>query len=410
MGKKRFFAAGATALAATMVLSACGTRTADTPAEGGGSGGEATKTAKIGVIAPLTGDLSPLGLGIKNSVDLAVKQANESNAVPGWKLELAAADDEAKPDSGKNAATKLTSDPEMVGIVGPLNSSVGQVIQPVIDSAGIAEVSPANTNPTLTRGAKPDEDPQRTYKSYFRTCATDDVQGPFAAKYLLDKGIKEVGTINDKKTYGQGLVAAFSKYYEANGGKIVAAETINPEDKDFSAVISKVKGASPKAVYYGGEFPQAGPLSQQMKAGGLKVPLMGGDGIYDGNFIKLAGKDSDGDLATSVGAPTETLESAKKFVDAYTAADYPEDYAAYGAYAYDAANAIIEALKVSTKDAADAEATREGTIEALSSVSFDGATGPVSFDEYGDTKTKVLTVYKVTDGKWKADKTGEFKE
>ncbi len=408
MGKNRLFAAGAAALAATMVLSACGTRTAETP-EGGPSGGAENKTAKIGVIAPLTGDLSPLGVGIKNSVDLAVKQANESNAVPGWTLELAAEDDEAKPDTGKNAATKLTSDPKVVGIVGPLNSSVGQVIQPVIDSAGIAEISPANTNPTLTRGAKPVEDPQRTYDTYFRTCTTDDVQGPFAAKYLLDEGIKKVGTIHDKKTYGQGLVDAFAKYYKENGGEIVAAETINPEDKDFSAVISKVKGAKPEAVYYGGEFPQAGPLSQQMKAGGLKVPLMGGDGIYDGNFIKLAGKDSDGDLATSVGAPTETLESAKQFVDAYAAAGYPEEYAAYGAYAYDAANALIEALKTSTKDAADAEATRSGTVEALANVSFDGATGPVAFDEYGDTLTKVLTVYKVTDGKWKADKTGEFK-
>ena len=131
----------------------------------------------------------------------------------------------------------------------------------------------------------------------------------------------------------------------------MAAETINPDDKDFSAVINKVKSANPKAVYYGGEYPQAGPLSQQMKAAGLNVPLMGGDGIFDPAFIELAGKTSDGDLATSVGAPTESLPSAKAFVDAYTAAGFKEPYAAYGAYAYDAANAIINGLKVSLEDA-----------------------------------------------------------
>ena len=122
----------------------------------------------------------------------------------------------------------------------------------------------------------------------------------------------------------------------------MAAETINPDDKNFSAVISKVKAAKPDAVYYGGEYPQAGPLSQQMKAAGLDVPLMGGDGIFDPAYIELAGKTSDGDLATSVGAPTESLDSAKEFVAAYEAGGYKEPYAAYGAQSYDAANAIID--------------------------------------------------------------------
>lgn len=401
MRKHRLVAVGATLLAATMAFSACGSRAQ----EGGTSDESSTKVAKIGVIAPLSGDLSALGLGIRNSVDLAIRQANESNAIPGWKLELAAEDDEAKPDVGKNAATKLAGDDAVVGVVGTLNSSVAQSVQPVLAAANIAMVSPANTNPALTRG--PDLDnPKRTYANYFRTCATDDVQGPFAAKYLLDNGIKKVATIHDKKAYGQGLVAAFSTAFKDGGGDIVAAETINPDDKDFSAVINKVKGASPQAVYYGGEYPQAGPMSQQMKAAGLNVPLMGGDGIKDDAFIEFAGSTSDGDLSTSVGAPPETLESAQDFIKAYEAAGFKEPFAAYGAYSYDATNAIINALKVSLKDAADAKSARQGTIDALATVSFDGATGPVAFDEFGDSTTKVLTVYKVSGGKWVADKTG----
>ncbi len=217
----------------------------------------------------------------------------------------------------------------------------------------------------------------------------------------------KVATIHDKKSYGQGLVTEFAKAFTAGGGEVVAAETINPDDKNFSAVISKIQGAGPAAVYYGGEYPQAGPLSKQMKSAGLNVPLMGGDGIFSGEFIKLGG--TDGDLATSVGAPVETLDSAKSFVDGYKAAGFAEGYEAYGAYAYDAANAIINALKTSLASATDAKSARQATIDALGSVAFEGATGTVGFDEYGDSMSRVLTVYGVTDGAYAAEKTGELK-
>jgi len=402
-------AIGTSLLVASLALTGCGTR-GDSGSDASGSGA-ANKTVKLGVIAPLSGDLAALGLGIKNSVDLAIKQANENKTIPGWTLELAAEDDEAKPDVGKNAATKLASDKDVAGVVGTLNSSVAQSVQPVLSSAKITMVSPANTNPSLTQGADFATAPARTYPNYFRTCTTDSIQGPFAARYLFEKaGIKEVATVNDKKTYGQGLVNAFTDEYKKLGGKVVAAETINPDDDKYDAVISKIKPANPKAVYYGGEFPQAGPFSQQMKAAGLNVPLMGGDGIFDAGYIKLAGATSEGDLATSVGAPTDTLPSAAAFVDAYKAAGYPEAYGAYGAYAFDAANAIINALKTSLASADSAEAARQATIDALGKVSFDGVTGKVAFDEFGDTTTKVLTVYQVKDGKWTPINTAAFEE
>jgi branched-chain amino acid transport system substrate-binding protein len=401
-------AIGTSLLVASLALAGCGTRGGD---DGGdtGSGSSDNKVAKIGVISPMSGDLSALGLGIKNSVDLAVTQANESGAIPGWTLQVEVGDDQATPDVGKNAATKLSSDAEVVAVVGTLNSSVAQSVQPVLASANILMVSPANTNPSLTQGADFATDPQRAYPNYFRTCTTDSIQGPFAARYLYEKaGIKEVATVHDKKTYGQGLVEAFSAEYEKLGGKIVAAETINPDDDKYDAVISKIKPSNPGAVYYGGEYPQAGPFSQQMKAAGLNVPLMGGDGIFSGEFVKLAGATADGDLATSVGAPIDSLDSAKAFVEAYDAAGYSEGYEAYGAYAYDAANAIIEALKTALPEAESAEAARQAAIDAMSSVSFDGVTGKVAFDEFGDTTSKVLTVYEVQGGEWAAKDTGEF--
>lgn len=392
--------AAATVVAGALALSGCGSR-ADNGTTTTSTG---TKTAKIGVIAPLSGGLSALGLGIRNSVDLAIKQANDSNAIPGWKLVIAAEDDQAQPDVGKNAATKLSSDDQVVGVVGTLNSSVAQSVIPVLQPAHIVQISPANTNPSLTQG-KDTTSPARPYDNYFRTCTTDAVQGPTAATYLLSIGVKTVATIHDKKSYGQGLVEAFTKAFVAGGGTVVAAQTINPDDNDFSAVITNVKAANPAVVYYGGEYPQAGPMSKQMKAAGLNVPLMGGDGIYDKVYVELGGSTTSGDLATSVGAPVETLSSAKAFVAAYEAAGYKDPMGAYGAQSYDAANAIINALKTSLAKATDAKSARANTVTALSSVSFEGATGKISFDKYGDTVNKVITVYKVANDKWITEKT-----
>ncbi len=402
MNNRSFKLVGVALVAASLAFTGCGSRT---DASAGGGAGGATKVAKIGVVAPLSGGLSALGLGIRNSVDLAIRQANDSNAIPGWKLELAAEDDEAKPDVGKNAATKLAGDDAVIGVVGALNSSVSQSVTPVLQSARIVQVSPANTGPSLTQGADFATAPARPNDNFFRTCTTDTIQGGVAAQYLLDSGIKKIATIHDKKIYGQGLVNSVTENFKKGGGEVVAAETINPDDSDFGTVITKVAKAQPEVVYYGGEYPQAGPLSKQMKAAGLKVPLMGGDGIFDGTYIKLAGDASEGDFATSVGEPVDTSASAKAFIDAYGKAGFAEPYAAYGAQSYDAANAIINALKESLKTATDAKSAREATIKAMAAVSFTGATGKVAFDKYGDTVTKIVTVYKVSGGKWATEKT-----
>ncbi|MGW6278150.1 branched-chain amino acid ABC transporter substrate-binding protein [Kribbella sp. NPDC055071] len=397
---------GASLIVASLALTACGSRSGD---DAGGSSGSATKTAKIGVIAPLSGDLSALGLGIQHSVELAVKQANDSNAIPGWKLEVVPKDDEAKPDPGKNGATALAGDPDVIGVVGTLNTSVSQQVQPVLAPKNIVQVSPANTGPGLTQGANWQTDPKRPYASYFRTCTTDAIQGPFAARYLYETAkITKVATIHDKLAYGQGLVGTFTEEFKKLGGTVVAAQTINPDDSNYQAVISAIKPSAPQAVYYGGQYPQAGPLSQQMKAAGLNIPLMGGDGIKDPKYITLAGKTSDNDLSTSVGAPTDSTEAGKKFLADYKAAGYKEDSAAYGGYSYDAANTIINALKTSLKDAKDVESARQATVDAVGKVSFDGVTGKVAFDQYGDSTAKVLTVYKVAGGQWATVETKDF--
>jgi branched-chain amino acid transport system substrate-binding protein len=394
---------GASVLVASLALAGCGSRSSGSSGASGGG----DKVATIGVIAPLTADLSALGLGIQHSVELAVKQANDNKTIPGWTLKVEAVDDQAQSGPGQNAATKLVGDDTVVGVVGDLNSNVSQVTQPIFAKAGIVQVSPANTAPSLTV----DPSGKRVYPTYFRTCTTDAVQGPFAAQYLIGLGIKKVATVNDKKTYGQGLVTAFEAEFKKDGGTIVTHQEINADDttKDYTSVIAAIKPTAPEAVYYGGEYPQAGPLSQQMKSNGLNVPLMGGDGIFDPKYIGLAGAKSDGDMATSVGAPTDSSAAGKAFLADYAAAGYADPAAAYGGYSYDAANAIIQALKTSLASATDAKSARQATVDAMASVSFQGVTGQVAFDQFGDATSKVITVYKVTGGKWVAAKTDTFK-
>ncbi|NEE45569.1 ABC transporter substrate-binding protein, partial [Streptomyces sp. SID8455] len=144
--------------------------------------------------------------------------------------------------------------------------------------------------------------------------------------------------------------------------------------------------------YYGGEYPAAGPLSKQIKKAGAKIPVVGGDGIYSAEYIKLSGAEGVGDLATSVGAPIDTLPSAKEFVANYEKAGYKEPFEAYGGYSYDAAWSIIEAVKA-VADANDGKLpsdARAKVAEAVGKVDFEGVTGKVSFDEFGDTTNKQL--------------------
>jgi branched-chain amino acid transport system substrate-binding protein len=389
---------------------ACGGDKQETTGTGGAQA--ATKVVKIGVIAPLSGDLTATGTGIKNSVDLAIRQANDKNKVPGWRIELAAEDDAAKPDVGAQAAAKLASDSAVVGVVGTYNSSVALQVAPVLERSNIVEISPANTNDTLTRGENFQTTPTRPHKNYFRTATLDSLQGGFAADYAYnDLKAKTVVIIHDKKAYGQGLADSFKARFEKDGGKVATTETINPGDKDFSAVLTKIKPLNPDLIFYGGEYPEGSLISSQAHgAQGIKAPVMGGDGLVDATYGKTAGAAANGDFATSVGAPPDKLDSAKQFISDYKAAGYKDDFTAYGALAYDAANAIINSLPGALGSAtAVSDTVRRAVVDAVQKASFSGASGQVAFDQYGDTVTKTLTMYKVDAGEFKPIKSGEFK-
>ena len=393
------------AVTGALSLTACGSR-------GSSSGASSNTVVTIGVDAPLTGSLTALGQGIKNSVDLAVNTANKNKEVPGITFKIESLDDQAQPSSGQQNAAKLVADASVIGVVGPLNSSVAQSMQKVFDNANLVEVSPANTNPSLTQGPNWATGTKvRPFKSYFRTATTDAIQGPFAAQYAYSTlGKKKVFLVDDQLTYGVGLVGTFEQEFKSLGGTVAGQDHVTDGTKDFSALVSKIKSSGADMVYYGGQYPEAGPLSGQLKAAGANIPLIGGDGIYDPAYITAANGKANGDFATSVGAPVETLDSAKTFVANYNAAKYSAPYAAYGGYSYDSAWAIIEAVKaVAAANSGKLPSNARQAVEtAMSSVNFSGVTGTVSFDQYGDATNKQLTVYEVKNGTWVAAKTGTF--
>lgn len=392
-------------LALALVGAACGSDEGE--ASGAVDGDERVVT--IGLIAPLSGDLVAVGAGMRNSADLAVKQANEANRIEGWRIVFDPQDDQGNPEIGSNAAAKLVDDPSLVAVVGTFNSSVAEKVAPFLDGEGIVMISPGNTNPTLTQGPDP-EHKARPFDHYFRVVTTDAVQGPFGGDYAYGTlGARRVVIIHDKKTYGQGLALAFKGRFEEKGGTVAAVETVGEKDQDFSAVLSKVAQHRPDLIYYGGEYPAASRLTSQAAQQGVDAPIMGGDGIFNSTYVEVAGDAANGDYATFVGAPTEDLPAAQAFVGAYEAAGYEDPFEAFGAYAYDATNVIIDALAKVLPGTTEIDETVRGEIrDAVQGANHQGITGPVAFDEFGDTTTRVLTVYQVQNGAWAPKETAEF--
>jgi len=371
----------------------------------GCSGGDSSDTTKetvkvvIGIGAPLTDGAVALGKGMVRGTNLAVKQANESQEIKdlGIVLSTVEGDDKGDPTTGGNVATQFTSNPSLVGVMGHLNSGVTRVAVKIYNQADVVQVSPANTAVDLT---------QMGMANYFRVCTIDSVQGPAAADYIFKTGgLKKAYVVDDSTVYGVGLADEWAKQFETNGGTVVGREKTGDKDTDFKALVSKMKDAGVDLVYYGGIYNSGALLSKQMKEGGLKVPLMSGDGCYDPEFIKLAGAaNAEGDFCTSIGYPVDQLPKAQDFKAAYEA-EYPgEAIAAYDAYSYDAANVIIRAIIAVAKDmGADKVTSADGKkaiIAAVAKTDFEGVTGQVKFDSNGDTINKVITVYTVKDGAW----------
>ncbi|MFI1286449.1 ABC transporter substrate-binding protein [Streptomyces sp. NPDC020858] len=379
----------------------------DEAPRGGGTAGSGSAaspvTVVIGVDAPLSGALSSMGVGMKNSADLAVRTANEKRHVPGVNFEIKALDDEADPAKGAPNAARFVSDEKVLGVVGPLNSAVAKTLVPPLARADLVNVSPGNTDPALTLGPHwAAGTTSRPYSTYFRTVATDVDQGPFAARHLHGEAKKtKLYVVDDASAHGTALTSGLTAEFTKLGGTVVGTEQVDPAERAFAGLAERVRSSGADAVYFGGYHDTAAPLSQQLEKAGVTAPLMGGDGIFDQQYL-TANPKAEGDLATHIGAAAEESAAGQDFLARYEKAGYPEAAGWYGPYAYDATWTLIEAVKavVTANGGTLPGDARAKLPQAVARSAFDGATGRVAFDGNGDTVNRRLTVYAVNGGNW----------
>lgn len=375
----------------------------------GGGGGEATDgeggdemvVVKLGIGAPLTQGAVALGQGIQRGAELAIDDFNEGAGKDlGIKVEPFVVDDQGDPKVGVNVANQLTSDPDVIGVVGHLNSGVSIPGSDVYGKAGIVQVSPASTNPDLTLKQK--------YGNVFRVCTVDPVQGSFAAdKAFNELGFKSAFVIDDSTPYGEGLASEFAKAFEAAGGEVLGTEKTTDKDTDFNALVTKMKALNPEVIYYGGIYNAGALLAKQAKEGGMAAPFFSGDGVYAPDFVDLAGAaNAEGAFCTSVGLPLDQQPKGEEFTTKFEEKYGDEAIQAYDTYSYDAAYVILEAVKAVAEElGAEELTTSEGKaaiIEQVAGFNGEGITGAISFDEAGDTTNKAITLYVVKDGAWAA--------
>jgi branched-chain amino acid transport system substrate-binding protein len=330
--------------------------------------GTASAQIKLGVAGPITGGSAAFGAQLKNGVEQAVADINASGGILGQQVTLSTGDDRADPKEGVSVANKFVGD-GIKFVVGHFNSGVTIPSSDVYKENGVLAISPSATNPTVT-------DRQGMW-NMFRVCGRDDQQGGVAGNIIAQryKG-KRVAFIHDKTTYGQGLATETRKAMNAKGLKEVMFEGVNKDDKDFTAVVSKLKAARPDLVYWGGLHDTGGLILRQMRDQGVKAPMMGGDGITDDEFAAIAGPGAEGTLMTFSPDP-RTNPANKAIVDVFRKKGFEPQ--AYTLYSY----AAVQIIKQAAEQGNSLDPRKVAEV-MHSGKAFKTVLGDIAFDKKGD--------------------------
>jgi len=343
---------------------------------------EEAVVVKIGHAGPLTGGIAHLGKDDENGARLAVEEHTARKMKIGGKVvkfELMSEDDQADPKMGPTIAQKFV-DAKVAGVAGHLNSGVTIPASAVYNQAGIPMVSGSATNPKLT---------EQGFKNVFRTVGRDDQQGPAVAQYLAGQKIKKVAIADDATAYGEGLANEVEKTLKAAGVQIVAREKTNDKATDFKAILTKIKGKNPDAIFYGGMDATGGPMIKQARELGIKAAFSFGDGACTDEMAKLAGAAAEGLICSQAGLPASA--ASREFNDAFKAKF--GDVKQYAPFFYDAVGVMIAAMQKA--DSVDPVKY----LPELQKISYNGATGKIEFDEKGDRKNAEITIFTLKDGK-----------
>jgi len=357
--------------------------------------GRREPVVKIGFAAALTGDQAPQGQSMLHGAELAVQQANAQGSIlPGHRVELMALDDQRSPTQAVAVAKKFVANPDVVAVVGHLNSSCTMPASAIYYQARLLQITPVSSNPQISR---------QGFDTFYRTCATDDLQGPAAALFLArELNAKRVFVLDDMTTYGRGLANELIKKLEALNVDVAGHEGITQGDKDFVPLLTKIKSLAPDAVYFAGMFPEGALLMKQRAAVGLPARFMGGDGLFDAALITLATPQAaEGAYLTTIGSDVHQMPGAAEFVKAYEVKFGP--LGAYSAYAYEAANIAIWAIRqAGAKD-------RAAVLAAMKTFKDrPGLFGQQNFDDKGDSLIRDIGIFTVKDGKFAFVKTATW--
>lgn len=344
---------------------------------------EAPKAAagiKIGSLGPLTGQYAADGNDIKNGVMAAIEVMGPEMGAMG-PVTLQAEDDACDPRQAVAAANKLINE-KATAVIGAYCSSATIPAAEPLMAAKIFMITPASTNEKVTESG---------HKFMFRTCGRDDDQSKAAVKFMTDQlKAKGVYIVDDKTTYSQGLADNVEKLAAGAGLKVLGHEHVNQGDKDYSAVLTKVKAAKPDVFYVSLQnSASAAPMLIQIARMGIKTKILAQDAVYHPQLMELAKKDAEGVYLT-FGYTDKETPAYKKFAEAYKKFGEP---GAYSAYAYDSATAYLKAVKA-------AGSTDPEKVKAeLMKLDFDGASKKIKYKENGDSGSNYV-IQVVKDGKF----------
>jgi|SRR5271156_1182503 len=363
---------------------------------------DTSNAIKLGVDLPLSGADASDGVPIYNGIVLAVEDANARRVSGGFHFVVYDIDDDVQgkhdPAQGAQNAKTFVADDAVLAMLGPFNSNVAQAQIPITNDAGLAQISPAVTNPGLTKGeaaAKLRVTHPET-NAFFRVCATDDRQGLADAESARKLGAKRVFIIDDDETYGKGLADVFETQFVRLGGTVLDREHLTAGQTDFKALLTKAAALSPDSVFFAGTTSTGGGLvrKQMADAGIGNLPFFGGDGISDPAFIAAAGSAANGTYYT-----VAAQKGDPAFVSAYRKR-FGSDVGSYSANGYAAAVVAIAAIEKATAAAGGKLPSRDEVLKAVAATKgLATPVGPIGFDSSGDTTDPVLTLYHITDGK-----------
>ena len=341
---------------------------------------------QIAVAGPITGSDAAVGAQMRRGAEMAVADINAHGGLLGRKLALQVGDDACDPKQAVAVANKFAVS-GVVFVAGHYCSSTSIPASAVYADAGIIEITPASTNPAYTDAAA-----QKGWINVFRICGRDDVQGKVAGSYIAEKlKGKPVAIIDDKTTYGKGLADETRKALNAGGVKEAIDESINQGDKDFSALVSKMKQAKVGVIYFGGYYTEAGLIVRQAKEQGMDAVLLGGDALVTSEFWKITGPAGAGTLMTFSPDPRNVPEAAPVVAEFTKQGFDPEGYTLY---TYAAVQAYVAAAtQAKTLDI-------EPVSKALHANKFSTVLGSIGFDAKGDVIGPGYVLFVWKDGKY----------